>query len=78
MVESHLDVGGAVTFWSLADWSDRARLQAEFGTSQQRNDLWVAACSLAQPDPFPIVTNDGDFDRIAEKFPQIVVVRPDI
>src|SRR3954447_15250265 len=30
MVESHLDVGGAVTFWSLADWSDRARLQAEF------------------------------------------------
>jgi hypothetical protein len=32
MVESHLDVGGAVTFWSLADWSDRARLQAEFGS----------------------------------------------
>ena len=21
MVESQLDVGGAVTFWSLADWS---------------------------------------------------------
>ena len=30
MVESHLDIGGAVTFWSLADWSDRARLHAEF------------------------------------------------
>jgi hypothetical protein len=30
MVESSLDVGGAVTFWSLADWSDRARLQREF------------------------------------------------
>jgi hypothetical protein len=30
MVESHLAVGGAVTFWSLADWSDRARLAAAF------------------------------------------------
>ena len=30
MVESRLDVGGAVTFWALADWSDRARLRAEF------------------------------------------------
>jgi hypothetical protein len=30
MVESHLDVGGAVTFWSLADWSDRRRLAAHF------------------------------------------------
>ena len=30
MVESHLDVGGAVTFWSLADWSNRPRLQAAF------------------------------------------------
>ena len=30
MVESQLDVGGAVTFWSLADWSDRPRLQAAF------------------------------------------------
>jgi hypothetical protein len=27
MIESQLDVGGAVTFWSLADWSDRSRLQ---------------------------------------------------
>ncbi len=54
-----------------------ARLQATFGTSQQRNDLWVAACSLAQPTPFPVVTNDGDFDRIAEKFPALIIVRPD-
>lgn len=30
MVESHLDVGGAVTFWSLAEWSDRRRLADEF------------------------------------------------
>ena len=28
MVERHLAVGGAVTFWSLADWSDRPRLEA--------------------------------------------------
>jgi len=54
-----------------------ARLQAAFGTSQQKNDLWVAACSLAQPVPFPVVTNDTDFDRIAAAFPELVVVRPD-
>lgn len=30
MVESHLDVGGAVVFWSLAEWSDRNRLIALF------------------------------------------------
>lgn len=53
-----------------------ARLHATFGTSQQKNDLWVAACSLAQPQPFPVVTNDGDFDRIAERFPELKVVRP--
>src|SRR6476469_7369587 len=44
MVESRLDVGGAVTFWSLADWSNRPRLQAAF-----------AAIGLAAlvPDPRP-------------------------
>src|SRR5262245_15980903 len=30
MVRSDLDVGGAVVFWSLAEWSDRNRLEAEF------------------------------------------------
>src|SRR5688500_15269366 len=30
MVESHLDAGGAVTFWSLAAWSDRRRLADAF------------------------------------------------
>ena len=30
MIESHLDVGGVVVFWSLAEWSDRKRLQAHF------------------------------------------------
>jgi hypothetical protein len=28
MIESQLEMGGAVTFWSLADWSDRGRLHA--------------------------------------------------
>ena len=28
MVETHLDVGGAVVFWSLAAWTDRGRLAA--------------------------------------------------
>jgi hypothetical protein len=30
MVESRLDVGGAVVFWSLAEWTDRRRLTAAF------------------------------------------------
>jgi hypothetical protein len=30
MIESHLDVGGAVAFWTLAEWSDRDRLRQEF------------------------------------------------
>jgi hypothetical protein len=32
MVENHLDVGGAVVFWSLAEWSDRNRLAARFSS----------------------------------------------
>jgi hypothetical protein len=31
MVRSDLDVGGAVVFWALADWTSRQRLEAEFG-----------------------------------------------
>jgi hypothetical protein len=30
MVESHLDVGGAVAFWTLAEWTDRDRLRHAF------------------------------------------------
>lgn len=30
MVETNLDVGGAVAFWSLAEWSDRYRLKSGF------------------------------------------------
>ena len=44
MVESHLDVGGAVTFWSLADWSDRPRLHAAFAR---------AGLDAFVPDPRP-------------------------
>ena len=28
MVESHLDVGGAIVFWNLAEWTHRGRLTA--------------------------------------------------
>jgi hypothetical protein len=28
MPESHIDIGGAVVFWSLAEWTDRERLHA--------------------------------------------------
>lgn len=34
------------------------------------NDIWTAACALAQPVPIPIVTDDlSDFGRIATEFP---------
>jgi hypothetical protein len=32
MDESRLDIGGAVVFWSLAEWSHRARLQSQLAT----------------------------------------------
>ena len=44
MVESRLDVGGAVTFWSLADWSHRPRLEAAFAQ---------AGLGAFLPDPRP-------------------------
>ena len=30
MIENNLDVGGAVVFWSIAEWTDRGRLAARF------------------------------------------------
>jgi hypothetical protein len=33
MVESHIDVGGAVVFWSLSEWTDRERLKEGFGAA---------------------------------------------
>lgn len=39
-----------------------------------QNDMWTAACALAQPDPLPVVTNNlGDFGMIAGEFPLMVV-----
>lgn len=39
------------------------------------NDLWIAACALAQDDPVPLATGDAHFDTIADRFP-LVVIRP--
>lgn len=45
---------------------------------QGTNDLWTAACALAQPERPAIVTNNlGDFQRIAEHF-EIRLVHPDL
>ena len=45
---------------------------------QGTNDLWTAACALAQPEHPAIVTNNlADFRRIAEQF-DIRLVHPDI
>jgi hypothetical protein len=52
MVESRLDVGGAVTFWSLADWSDRPRLVATFARSG-------LAAFVPDPRPAPACLKDA-------------------
>lgn len=39
------------------------------------NDLWIAACVLAHPEPVSLATSDADFDRIATKFP-LDIIRP--
>lgn len=42
------------------------------------NDMWTAACALAQPVPPPVVTgNLSDFGRIADEFP-LQLVHPDL
>jgi len=42
------------------------------------NDMWTAACALAQPEPVPIVTgNLSDFQTIASEFP-LEIVHPDL
>jgi predicted nucleic acid-binding protein len=41
------------------------------------NDMWTAACALAQPEPPPIVTgNLADFETMASEFP-LRIVHPD-
>jgi len=44
MVESHLDVGGAVVFWSLAEWTHRGQLTAH---------LAALGLEALVPDPRP-------------------------
>lgn len=39
------------------------------------NDLWIAACALAQSTPVSLATADGGFDMIASRFP-LDIVRP--
>lgn len=47
------------------------------GPGQGINDMWIAACALAQPEPIPVVTdNVKDFGVIATAFP-LVLVHPD-
>ncbi|MGH8902722.1 MAG: PIN domain-containing protein [Egibacteraceae bacterium] len=42
------------------------------------NDMWTAACVLAQPEPVPLVTNNlSDFQTIGSEFP-LHIVHPDV
>jgi len=52
-----------------------AELRLAFFDQVGENDLWMAACALAQPEPIDLATGDSDFDLIADKFP-LVVIRP--
>src|SRR3954453_12919687 len=52
MVESDLDIGGALTFWALADWSNRTRLEATFGS------IGLAAF-VPEPRPAPACLRDA-------------------
>ncbi len=52
-----------------------AELRRRFFKQIGDNDLWIAACALAQPEPLALATSDGHFDLIAATFP-LVVVRP--
>lgn len=58
-----------------------AQLQATFGGRLKRggtNDMWTAACALAQPTVPPIVTNNlSDFQTMALEFP-LRIVHPDL
>ena len=52
-----------------------ADLRARFYDRLPDNDLWMAACVLAQPMSVPLATDDGHFDEIAKEFP-LTVLRP--
>jgi predicted nucleic acid-binding protein len=55
----------------------RGRLRDRLKNGNE-NDLWTAACALAQPEPVPIITNNlNDFQTIANEFP-LTIVHPDL
>lgn len=55
-----------------------ARLSPRFRDQISQNDLWIAASSLAQVDPPPIVTNNlRHFSPIADEF-DLELVHPDL
>ena len=54
------------------------RLHAQFKDQLGANDMWTAACALAQNDPLPIVTgNLKHFRPISAAFP-ITLIHPDL
>lgn len=54
-----------------------ARFKGRLGSGGE-NDMWTAACALAQPEPVPLVTNNlSDFQTIANEFP-LTVVHPNL
>ena len=55
-----------------------AELSRHFKDQLGVNDLWIAACALAQPEPLPLVTTDlSDFLPVASKFP-LLLIHPDL
>ncbi len=53
-----------------------ARFRGQFKDGGH-NDMWIAACALAQPSPPPLVTNNlGDFQKIAAAFSGLRLVHP--
>ena len=53
-----------------------ALLASRFRDQMSEADLWIAATALGQPEPLPLGTADGGFERIAAEFP-LVIVRPE-
>ena len=56
MIENNLDVGGAVVFWSIAEWTDRSRLAAKLG------ELELQAL-VPEPRPAPAALRSARWHR---------------
>jgi predicted nucleic acid-binding protein len=52
-----------------------AELRRRFHSQVGDDDLWIAACALAQPEPLELASSDPHFGLIAAVFP-LVLVRP--